>query len=263
MTTADDKHDRTSVAGLVAIVTGSSSGIGKAIAARLAMGGARVVVNSRDAGRAQEAADELTAEGHDAHPVAADVSRPEGATGLVEAAVDAYGRVDVLVNNAGVPSVRPAEELSLEDWSSVLATNLTGPFLCAQAAARVMLPRSSGVIVNVSSILGSTAIPGRTAYVTAKHGLEGLTRSLAVEWAPRGIRVVSVSPGYVATPLVTQTMQRGGFSAEDINRRTPLGRLADPDEISDVVAWVASPAASYVTGSQVAVDGGWLAYGGW
>lgn len=250
-------------AGPVAIVTGSSSGIGRAIATRLAAGGARVVVNSRDIARAKDAADEIISSGYEALPVAADVSRPEGGRVLVDAAVEAFGGLDVLVNNAGIPFVRPAEDISPEEWENVLATNLTGPFWCAQAAAKVMLTRRSGTIINISSVFGATAIAGRAAYCTAKHGLDGLTQSLAVEWADRGVRVLSVNPGYVATPFVQQTMSSGRFSASDIKRRTPLGRLAEPAEIAEVVAFLASPAASYMTGAQIPVDGGWLAYGGW
>ncbi|EFC81436.1 SDR family NAD(P)-dependent oxidoreductase [Parafrankia sp. EUN1f] len=251
------------LAGLAAIVTGSTSGIGRTIAHRLAAAGARVVVNSRDPGRAGEAAAELVTAGYAAVGVAADVAAPAAARRLVDAAVEAFGTLDILVNNAGIPLVRPAEDISAEEWSRVLGTNLTGPFLCAQAAARVMLPRRTGVIINVSSILGATSIPGRTAYSTAKHGLDGLTQALAVEWAGRGIRVLSVNPGYVATRLVTETMSTGGYSADDIERRTPLGRLAEPEEVADLVAFLASPAASYLTGARIPVDGGWLAYGGW
>lgn len=247
----------------VVLVTGSSSGIGRAIAARFAADGAAVVVNSRDVARAEEAAEELVAAGYRAIGVSADAATPEGARTLVEAAVRAYGRLDVLVNNAGVPLVRAAEDVTPDEWRSLVETDLSGPFWCAQAAARVMLPRRSGVIVMISSVLGSTAIPGRVAYATAKHGLDGLTKSLAVEWADRGLRVVGVSPGYVATPFVESTMAAGAFDVADIERRTPLGRLADPAEVADLVAFLASPSASYLTGCQVPIDGGWLAYGGW
>ncbi|KAA9160063.1 SDR family oxidoreductase [Amycolatopsis acidicola] len=252
-----------SLEGRSAIVTGSSSGIGLAVAERLAALGARVVVNSRDAARAEAVAEKIVADGGTAVGVAADVSVPAGGQTLADAALDAFGRLDVLVNNAGIPLVKPAEEITPDDWANVLATNLSGPLFCAQAAARVMLARGGGTIVNVSSVLGSTAIPGRAAYATAKHGLEGLTRSLAVEWADRGIRVVSVGPAYVATPFVERTMATGKFSAADLERRTPLGRLGTPAEVADVVAFLVSPAAAYITGSGVAIDGGWLAYGGW
>ncbi|WP_454197317.1 SDR family NAD(P)-dependent oxidoreductase [Nocardia sp. Marseille-Q1738] len=251
------------LAGRCAIVTGSSSGIGKAIATRLAAAGARIVVNSRDQTRATATAAKLVAAGHEAVGVGADVSTADGAQRLIDVAADAYGSVDILVNNAGIPLVRKADEISAGEWGQLIATNLTGPFLCAQAAARVMLPQRRGVIVNVSSILGATSIPGRSAYSTAKHGLDGLTQALAVEWADRGVRVVSVNPGYVATGLVRETMAAGGYSAADIVRRTPLGRLAEPEEIAEVVAFLASPAAAYITGIQLPVDGGWLAYGGW
>jgi 3-oxoacyl-[acyl-carrier protein] reductase len=253
----------TELTGRTAIVTGSSTGIGEVIAARLAAAGAQVVVNSRDEERAHEAAVKLAARGHMAVGVAADVSDPDGARQLVDAAVQAYGGLDILVNNAGIPLVRPAEEITPRDWSDVIGTNLTGPFLCAQAAARVMVPRGGGVIVNVSSILGATSIRGRAAYSTAKHGLDGLTGALAVEWADRGVRVVSVNPGYVATRLVRRTMADGGYSSADIERRTPLGRLAEPEEVAEVVAFLAGPGASYITGARIPVDGGWLADGGW
>jgi 3-oxoacyl-[acyl-carrier protein] reductase len=159
--------------------------------------------------------------------------------------------------------VRPAEDITASEWSRLLDLNLTAPFRCAQAAARVMLPRRQGVIINISSIYGAIAIPGRTAYSTAKHGLDGLTQALAVEWADRGVRVVSVNPAYVATRLVEEAMNDGGFSAVDLERRTPLGRLASPVEVADTVVFLASRAAAYITGVRLPVDGGWLAYGGW
>jgi 3-oxoacyl-[acyl-carrier protein] reductase len=248
--------------GLVAIVTGSSSGIGRAIARHIADRGAQVVVNSRDSGRAKDVAEEISDAGGRAVGVAADVSTPEGGQTLVAAALQTFGRLDALVNNAGIPLVKPAEDISPQEWAEVLATNLSGPLFCAQAAASAMFGRG-GTVVNVSSVLGATAIPGRAAYVTAKHGLEGLTKSLAVEWADRGIRVVSVGPAYVATPFVEHTMATGRFSSADLERRTPLGRLGTPDEVAQVIGFLISPAASYITGSSIAIDGGWLAYGGW
>jgi len=233
------------------------------IAERMADAGARVVVNSRDPGRARDVAAGLVAAGHEAIGVGADVTDPDGPARLVDACVRAFGTLDVLVNNAGVPLVRPAEDITASEWSRLLDLNLTAPFRCAQAAARVMLPRRQGVIINISSIYGAIAIPGRTAYSTAKHGLDGLTQALAVEWADRGVRVVSVNPAYVATRLVEEAMNDGGFSAVDLERRTPLGRLASPVEVADTVVFLASRAAAYITGVRLPVDGGWLAYGGW
>jgi 3-oxoacyl-[acyl-carrier protein] reductase len=248
--------------GSVAIVTGSSSGIGRAVAGELASRGVKVVVNSRDSRNAERVAAEINDAGGTAIGIGADVGLPAAGQQLVEAALNAFGRLDTLVNNAGISLVKHAEDITAPEWAEVLATNLTGPLFCAQAAARAMNQRG-GTIVNVSSVAGSIAIPGRAAYVTAKHGLEGLTKALAVDWAARNIRVIAVSPAYVATPFVEHTMAAGGFTTSDIERRTPLGRLASAEEVATVVSFLVSPAASYITGSTIAVDGGWMAYGGW
>ena len=162
-----------------------------------------------------------------------------------------------------VGAVAPSEELSLEVWSQTLAVNLTGTFLCAQAAARHMLPAGRGVIVNVGSVFAATGMPMRAAYAASKHGVVGLTKVLGTEWATRGIRVVAVDPAYVRTALDDADQRAGGYTAEDIERRTPMGRYAEPAEIARVVAFLASDDASFITGSEVAVDGGWLAYGDW
>lgn len=249
--------------GQVAIITGSSMGIGKAIARAYGLAGARVVVNSRDDGRARAAADELKRDGIDAFPVAADVASAAG-VGELFAAVDAqWGQSDVLVNNAGASMIAPSVDLSLADWQYTLDLNLTGAFLCAQEAARRMIPRGRGVIINISSILGETAIPQRAAYATTKHGLNGLTKVLAVEWAPHGIRVHSINPAYIATPMDAGDQTSGGYMPADIERRTPLGRYGTADEVANTALFLASDASAFMTGSRVDVDGGWLAYGGW
>jgi 3-oxoacyl-[acyl-carrier protein] reductase len=251
-----------SLAGRVAIVTGSSSGIGQAIALELAAAGAAVVVNSRSRSRAEPVAGAIESRGGRAIAVAADVRDSAQVAALMGRAVDELGGLDILVNNAGAGFVAPSEELAEEDWRRVVELDLTAPFLCSQAAARHMLARGGGVIVNIASALGHTAIPGRAAYTAAKHGLIGLTKVLGTEWAGRGVRCVAVSPGYVETELVKENMRRGGFELTDIERRTPLGRLATPQEVARVVAFVASDAASYMTASHVLVDGGWVGYGG-
>jgi NAD(P)-dependent dehydrogenase (short-subunit alcohol dehydrogenase family) len=257
------EHGRSdSLAGRVALVTGSSRGIGEAIALELAAAGAAVVVNSRSRERAEPVARAIESGGGRAIAVAADVCDATQVAALVRAAVDELGGLNILVNNAGAGFIAPSEELAEADWRRLIELDLTAPFLCAQAAGRHMLAAGGGVIVNIASALGHTAMPGRAAYTAAKHGLVGLTKVLGIEWADRGVRCVAVSPGYVATELVRDNMRRGSFDERDIQRRTPLGRLATPHEVARVVAFVASDAASFMTASHVLVDGGWVGYGG-
>jgi 3-oxoacyl-[acyl-carrier protein] reductase len=252
--------------GRVAVVTGAGRGLGAAIAEELAARGATVVVADVDRGLATATAEQLASTGEPlrrASSAACDVSDPAAVAALFDAVAAEHGRIDVLVNNAGVGAVAPSEELSLELWSRTLAVNLTGTFLCAQAAARHMLQAGRGVIVNVGSVFAATGMPMRAAYAASKHGVVGLTKVLGTEWATRGIRVVAVDPAYVRTALDDADQRAGDYTAEDIERRTPMGRYAEPAEIARVVAFLASDDASFITGSEIAVDGGWLAYGGW
>src|SRR5436190_5770454 len=251
------------LSGRVAIVTGSSSGIGRAIAGELARRGMSVVVTSRSAERARATASAIQEEGGTALGVAAALTEPDAPAALVERTLDAFGHLDVLVNNAGAGQVADSETLAVADWQRIIDLDLSAPFRCAQAAAGPMLAAGRGVVVNVTSLTGHVGLPRRAAYGAAKHGLEGLTKTLAVEWARRGVRVVSVAPAYVATELLAGTSKAGGFTLEEVAQRTPVGRLAEPEEVARVVAFLVSDDASYVTGSSVLVDGGWIADGGW
>ena len=248
--------------GKVAVITGSSVGLGEATAHAMAAQGARVVVNARTMARAEPVAQAIRDAGGDAMAAPADVSEPTQVEDLFDRVVDAHGTVDILVNNAGMAMIAPSEDLSLEDWNRAVQLNLTGAFQCSQLAARSMLSQGSGVIVNLASIAGAVALPQRAAYVATKHGLIGLTKVMGTEWADRGVRVVAVAPGYIETPMVAGAAERGGFDVSDVDRRTPVGRIGRPEEVADVVTFLASDSASYVTGSCVFVDGGWTSYGG-
>ncbi|MBI3456256.1 MAG: SDR family oxidoreductase [Candidatus Rokubacteria bacterium] len=254
------------LAGRVAIVTGSSMGIGEAIAAAFLREGGRVVVNSRDPKRADEAARRLAkvAEG-DGRTVAlaADVSTRAGVDRLVDGAVGRWGRLDIMVNNAGTSMITPSVELAEADWRRTIDLNLTGAFLGCQAAARAMLSRRSGSIINIGSILGQVGLPKRAAYCASKHGLIGLTKVLGVEWGRLGVRVNCINPGYIKTAMDVHDQTVGDYADADITRRTPAGRFGSVEEVAAAAVWLASDDAAYVTGTSVDVDGGWLAYGGW
>lgn len=246
----------------VAVVTGSSMGIGEAIATAFLQEGARVVVNSRDQQRADAVAARLARVG-ETLAVAADVSEARGNQNLVEAAVARWGRLDVMVNNAGTSMIKPSAELSEADWRRVIDLNLTGAFLGSQAAARVMLPQGTGSIINIGSVLGQVGLPKRAAYCASKHGLIGLTKVLGVEWGRRGVRVNCLNPGYIKTPMDVHDQAVGDYTDADITRRTPAGRFGTADDCARAAVWLAGDDSAYVTGTTLDVDGGWVAYGGW
>ncbi|MDN7966001.1 glucose 1-dehydrogenase [Burkholderia multivorans] len=243
----------------VAIVTGGADGIGWACATRLADDGYRVAIADLDGERAMRRAAEL-GDGHVG--VRVDVADEDDVAALMRTVAERFGRINVLVNNAGVGEQNaPTLEQSATAFDRLLAVHVRGTFLASREAARVMLARRSGAIVNLGSIAGQGGIPTRNAYGAAKAAIASLTRSMACEWARAGVRVNAVAPGYVATELVDTLARNGQLNRAAIERRTPLGRLAEPDEIARAIAFLASDAASYITGTVLNVDGGWHAYG--
>jgi NAD(P)-dependent dehydrogenase (short-subunit alcohol dehydrogenase family) len=239
--------------GKVAIVTGASSGLGVAFAQALAEAGADVVLGARRVDRLEETKDLVEAAGRRALCVRTDVASPEDCQGLVDAALAEFGRVDVLVNNAGIGTAVPATRETPDQFRSVIDVNLNGCYWMAQACGRVMQPGSS--IINISSVLGlTTAGLPQAAYAASKAGLIGLTRDLAQQWTLRkGIRVNAVAPGFFATEMTEQYPP--GY-LESMTPRLPVGRKGDPQELAAAVLFLASSAGGYVTGQTIAVDGG-------
>jgi 3-oxoacyl-[acyl-carrier protein] reductase len=249
-----------SLEGKVAVVTGASRGIGRSIALALADAGAAVVPVARTVSALEEVAAEVEGAGGRALPVEMDVTVPESVERGFAAAEDAFGRIDVVVNNAGVPYHGPSEEMSFEDWNHTLAVNLSSAFLVCRAAAPHLFAAGGGSIVNIGSIDSLAGMHSMAAYCAAKAGVLGLTKALAAEWATRGVRVNCVCPGAVATEMTERVRQSpdSGFYRH-LMGHTPLGRFAEPEEMVGAVVFLASSAASYVTGAVLSVDGGFSA----
>ncbi len=259
--TRDDRQDDLrrdglaafSLSGKVAVVTGSGRGLGQAMAEGLAAAGAAVVTCARSLHEAEHVAVRISSAGGQALGVLVDVTQRHSCAALLERIVATFGRIDVLVNNAGVELVRPADEHTEEDWHQTLTTNLIGGFHCAQlAAARMRVQGRGGSIINVSSIASTVAMPGLAAYGAAKAAINQLTRTLASEWAASGIRVNAIAPGYM-----DHCMRDGGMTPiARVASVTPLGRRGRPEELVGPVVFLASDAAAYVTGAILFVDGG-------
>jgi NAD(P)-dependent dehydrogenase (short-subunit alcohol dehydrogenase family) len=246
----------------VAIVTGAAQGIGQRTAIVLAERGYAVVLN--DLRESTETRAAIAATGGEAVNHIADVGDEPSVIAMVLATMERFGRIDLLVNNAGISLQRPAEETTLDEWEWVLRINLTGPFLTSREVGKRMLAQGEGSIVNISSVAGLLAVSDRAAYNASKSGLIGLTRTMAAEWGGHGVRVNAVCPGWVKTPMDATDQARAGYSDADITGRTPIPRFASPDDIAQAVAFLADPALSgFINGHALSVDGGWASDGSW
>ena len=244
--------------GKVALVTGASRGIGKQIATAMATAGASVILNDIDPLGCDRAATEIReATLRTVTGVVADISNQREVQAMIGQALQAHPQIDILVNNAGVIVRKPAIELSESEWDRILNVNLKGTFLCSQAVARKMIEGGTGGrIINIASVMGEVALPPRSAYCSSKGGVIALTRDLAAEWAPHGINVNAIAPGWVETELT-----KGYFAQEGVRdyllERIPLRRFCQSSEVAALAAFLASDLANYITGQTICVDGGW------
>ena len=240
--------------GKVALVTGSSRGIGRVIALRLARAGARVEVNYHTgAEAASEVVAAIKTAGGDAEAFGCDVSSEAEVDSMVKGVLDRWGAVDILVNNAGVTRDRLLLRMTPSDWDEVMSVNLRGAFLCTHAVLRHMVGKRSGRIVNMASVVGLSGNPGQANYAASKAGLIGFTKAVAREVASRNIAVNAVAPGYITTAMVDQLPEEAQRS---ILSRIPMGRFGTPEDVAEVVAFLSSDAAAYVTGQVIGIDGG-------
>lgn len=257
-----------SVRGRVAVVTGAGSGIGRAVAHALARAGAAVCVADLDADAAGRVASELEREGGRAVAVAVDVQDPRGVRAMVSRTVESLGALDILVNNAGLQFISPVHEFPEEKWDRLVGVMLTGTFLCTKYALPHMMARGWGRVVNMASIHGLVASPYKSAYVAAKHGVVGFTKTVALEVGGYGITVNAICPAYVRTPLVegqiADQARAHGISEEEVVRRIMLEpaaikRLLEPEEVANLVVYLCSDLAAGITGAAYTVDAGWTA----
>ena len=258
----DGKGEKMAEKGKVALVTGGSRGIGRAISLAMAKTGIKVAVNHLRKGSAEEILKQIEKEGGIASSFQADIRQEDEVKSLVERVLNEFGRIDFLINNAGISDqMLPVVEQEASIWQKVMDTHLKGTYLCSKEVAKAMVKNKFGRIVNISSIVGINGFPLRTAYGPAKSAMIMMTKVLAIEWAPFNINVNAIAPGYIRTEMVEDLIQRGKIDEGKLRHRIPLNRLGTPDEIAGVVQFLCSGAANYITGETIVVDGGWVAYG--
>jgi NAD(P)-dependent dehydrogenase (short-subunit alcohol dehydrogenase family) len=250
--------------GKTAIVTGAGQGIGRGIALCLGRAGARVVVDYLiDARMAESSVSEIEEAGGTAIAIQADVTKAHHVGRLVTETVAAFETVDILVNNAGTGISKPFEDFTAAEWDLLIDVDLKSVFLCSQIAGAVMRRQGSGVIINIASVAAKLALPYRAVYSSVKAGVIMFTAALAAEWASHNIRVNCIAPGTILTPLAEKNIASGTLAPDEVLDRTPLRRFGEPEEIGQAAVFLASDAASYITGQTLSVDGGWSIWGGW
>lgn len=243
----------------IALITGGARGLGRVMATALAEAGANIAITGRTLASCQQTATEISAAtGRKCQAYEADVTRTADVERLLSSAEADFGRVDILVNNAGTNIRGPIEQLTEADWDTVLDTNLKGPFLCARAFGPRMVQRGWGRVINLGSVLGVIALPGRAPYASSKAGIINLTRVLALEWAGTGVTANAICPGAFGTEMNRQLLD-DPVKYQEFVKRIPMGRWGEPEELAGAAVFLASDAASYVTGSSLFVDGGWTA----
>jgi NAD(P)-dependent dehydrogenase (short-subunit alcohol dehydrogenase family) len=251
--------DRFRLDGKVALVTGGARGLGRTMATALAQVGADVAISGRSVEACREAAQEIAAEtGRRAKGFAADVTQLADVERLASEVEAELGPADILVNNAGINIRGPIQQLSEADWDAVIDTNLKGPFLCARTFGPRMVTRGWGRVVNLASVLGFIALPGRAPYASSKAGVVNLTRVLALEWAGTGVTANAICPGAFATEM-NRSLLEDPVKYKEFVAQIPMGRWGELDELTGAVVYLSSPASSYVTGTSIVVDGGWIA----
>lgn len=247
------------LANKVAIVTGASSGIGRAVALAYGRAGARVVVSDVDAAGGRDTVAQVQAAGGEAVFVPADVSRAADCEALVARTIEHFGRLDIACNNAGIGGeLAPTADYPLEAWSQVIGVNLSGVFYCMKYQIPHLLAAGGGAIVNMASILGAVGFANAPAYTAAKHGVIGLTKAAALEYGAQGVRVNAVGPAFIHTPMIAR-LEEDEATQRQLVALHPIGRLGQPEEVAELVLWLSSPQAAFVTGAYYPVDGGFLA----
>jgi NAD(P)-dependent dehydrogenase (short-subunit alcohol dehydrogenase family) len=248
--------------GNAAIVTGASRGLGVSFARGLVKAGCDLIIAARDMDRLRAVALDLEQHGRRVVPVQADIRRQQDVESMVHRSVAEFGKVDILINNAGISALADAEAMTRDEWQSVIDTNLTALFFCAQFAARQMLRQGFGKIINIASMYGISASSyvSQASYVTSKAGVLGLTRELAVEWAPRGLQVVALAPGFFRSDQTIWAFEQNKELSEKLLAKVPMGRMGKLEELEGTIVYLASHASDYMTGQALILDGGFLSW---